>query len=65
MITNHVYNQKWLSVQQVASLFGLSTKTIRSFEKEGLKFTRLGRSVRISSEELERFFFGCENDTLN
>jgi len=59
-----IYNHKWLSVKQVAGLFGLDEKTVRSFEKEGLKFNRIGRSVRISDKELERFFYGFENNDL-
>mgnify|MGYP001103960966 CR=1 FL=1 len=59
-----IKNIQWYSIKEVSELFGLCEKTIRSFEKEGLKFHRIGRSVRISDVEIERFFFGTKDNDL-
>ena len=59
-----IKNIQWYSIKEVSELFALCEKTIRSFEKEGLKFHRIGRSVRISDVEIERFFFGTKDNDL-
>lgn len=49
-------NTPLLTIAEVAEYMGLSEYTIRRWVRSGvLPVTKLGRSVRIRSDELERF----------
>jgi excisionase family DNA binding protein len=45
-----------LSIEQVASLLSVSTKTVRRLiEREQLHFHRVGRVIRVSREDLRAY----------
>lgn len=53
------------SLEEVADMMGVHTETVRrAIKGGGLKAAKLGRSVRISSFELERWFEACGGGTL-
>ena len=53
------------SVEEVADMMGVHSETVRRAIKDGgLKAAKLGRSIRISSIELERWFRECGGGKL-
>lgn len=54
---------KAYNVQESAQMLNVSAPTIRNYIKAGkLKAQRLGRSLHITEDELERFVNGDKND---
>ena len=53
--------ERFLSVKEVAKIFSLSTRTIwRWIDRGELKSIKVGKSVRISTNEVERLKKGGE-----
>jgi excisionase family DNA binding protein len=55
-VTIHITRPpKLLSVNQVADVLNVSTKTVRRTLGNGLHFHRIGSAVRVSSEDLSAY----------
>jgi excisionase family DNA binding protein len=51
-----------LSIEQVANLLGVSTKTVRRLiEREQLHFHRVGGQIRIAREDFRGYLNACRH----
>lgn len=51
---------KFYSINDLAGLFGCSTKTVRRMIERGdLQHHRFGRSIRVSQADLDRYIQNC------
>jgi len=44
-----------LNMHEVATILGVSPRTVKRLLRRGLACVRLGRSIRVSQRDLERF----------
>ena len=57
--------KEWYSLQDIAELFGRSTRFARSLMDKGMPYVRLGGIIRVSRKEFWRWLLHWEQTTLH
>lgn len=55
---------RWLSEKEVANITGLSLSTLRAhrFYRKGINYSKIGRAVRYSEQDVQDFMQACRID---